>query len=540
VSADGALAAAAGLQIDPVAATGRIRWRWTGPIPVSLGVSIAGLLWYVVTVPHAPDLAAQVARSGVARGAGIADWWVGWFGGLQLPSYSVLAPSLVAAVGVPAAAAISVVVAVVAMADALRATARPVLGSVAFAVFSVLDVAAGRLTFSLGVAAAAVSVAALRRRRVSAVAAALACALFSLLAAFFLGVAAVAVVLTDSTRRRLAVGVAAVLLAIAVGAQLLFPETGTMPYRVVDILGASATALGVAWLVPLRPVRVGALLMTVIPLATMAVPGALGVNVVRLSWMVATPLLLAAGRVRRLPVLLAAGAAVAVWPVWNTVGQLATAQDASAHRAFYQPLIRQLQAQSARSGTPAIGQRVEVVPTRSHWETNYLTDQFQVARGWDRQADFADNPLFYRGPLTAARYRTWLRQMAVGWVARPHAPLDGAGVAEARIVDTQPAYLKPVWRSPEWDLYQVVPTAHLALGADVVRVEATRLTLRFHHAGSAEVKVRWVPYLAATPTSDPSARGCAQADGEFTTVTVTAAGDYVLGSDFPLVANGCL
>lgn len=512
---------------------------WRDPVTLSVAITVVGLALYSATVPHAPDLAAQVARSSVARGAGITDWWVGWFGGLQLPSYSVLAPLVLASLGVAVTAAVAALIAVVSMADLLRATARPVLGSAAFALLAVLDVAAGRLTFALGLATGLLSVAALRRRHRLAVLAAVACGLLSLLAAFFLGIAAVAVVLSDQSRRRLAVEVSAAVLACGVSAQLLFPQTGTMPYRVVDIVGASVSALAVAWLVPVRPVRAGALLMTVVPLATMAIPGALGVNVVRLSWMVAAPLVLAAGRLRRLPVLLAVTGTLAAWPVANTIGQLLTARDASAQRAFYRPLIRQLEALRVRSGEAAVGERVEVVPTRSHWEANYLTDHFQLARGWDRQADVEDNPLFYRGQLTADRYRGWLQQMAVGWVARPKAPLDGASLAEARIVGSGTSYLQPIWSSPTWDLYRVVPSRRLALGADVVRVEATSLILRFRHAGQADVQVRWSPYLVATPALGTAARGCARADGQFTTVTVTAAGDYVLGSGFPLIQTGC-
>ena len=45
--------------------------------------------------------------------------------------------------------------------------------------------------------------------------------------------------------------------------------------------------------------------------------------------------------------------------------------------------------------------------------------RFPLARGWERQLDIADNPLFYGGALTGTRYERWLKRLAVRYVAVP-------------------------------------------------------------------------------------------------------------------------
>lgn len=509
------------------------------PYGAALLVGLAGCLLYAVSVPHVPDLAAQVARSSLARTAGVADWWVGWFGGLQLPTYSVLAPSIIAAIGPPAAGTIAVVAATVAFADLVMGMRRAASASVAFALLAVLDVVAGRLTFALAFACGLAALAALKRRHWGAVPVAVLTCLLGLLAAFFLGVAAVAVVATDRTRRLHAAFVGGAVLVVALAIALLYRQTGTMPFGHADLIGASATALVVAWLVPDRRVRAGALLMAAVTVATMVVPGALGENVVRLSWFTAAPLLIAGSRLRGW-LLVVAVVAVAAWPVGDSVRQVLASTDASASAAFYQPLIREIRSQQRHASPQALGERLEVIPTSTHWETSYLTGTIALARGWDRQADVRNDPLFYTRGLTAAAYQQWLRDMAVGWVARPHAQLDPAGVAEAQLVDAGLPYLRLVWHTAQWDLYRVRDAGALAVGARVEAVQPTDVVLDFRHAGSAFVRLRWTPDLvAAAWPAATGAEACARPDGAFTSVTVEAPGRYLLSTDFRVGGRSC-
>ena len=511
------------------------------PHVAALLVAAGGLAAWAAAAPRTPDLAAQVARASLVRATGMTGWWLGWFGGLQLPTYSVLAPALIACTGAWAAGAFAAVASVLAMTDLLRGTHRRAAGAVTFALLAVLDVAAGRLTFALGFAAAMGTLAALRRRSALALPAAVACLLLSLLAAFFLGVAALAVTWADPTRRRWSAALTVLMLGGAAAAQVLFPQTGTMPAGALDIAAAAATALLVAWMVPEPVVRTGALGMMAAPLVTALVPGALGDNVVRLTWLVATPVVVAMAREPRTWLVWGAAAAVGVWPVVNSAEQLHRAADPSASAAFYAPLATELRSQIAAAGPAARGERLEVIPTRTHWESSYLAAEFQLARGWDRQADVADNPVFYgTGTLTGSSYGRWLHEMAVGWVAVPSAPLDMAGSAEGALVAGDLPLLHLVWRSPSWRLYRVEPAAPLARGAAVVGVQPSSVTLRYDGPGTATVALRWNPYLVATAANGEGATdACVAPHGEFVSVTAPSAGLYELHSAFRVPAAPC-
>ena len=78
--------------------------------------------------------------------------------------------------------------------------------------------------------------------------------------------------------------------------------------------------------------------------------------------------------------------------------------DPSTARPYYVPLERWLAAHGGARD------RIEIPYTFNHWETAYLAPQFQLARGWLRQADIARNRLFYDDRLTSARYQRWLRR----------------------------------------------------------------------------------------------------------------------------------
>ena len=39
--------------------------------------------------------------------------------------------------------------------------------------------------------------------------------------------------------------------------------------------------------------------------------------------------------------------------------------------------------------------RLEIPATQNHWETAFVAPVVSLARGWERQVDIADNPMFY-------------------------------------------------------------------------------------------------------------------------------------------------
>ncbi len=262
-------------------------------------------------------------------------------------------------------------------------------------------------------------------RAAAAGALALATCLTSPLGGLFLALAAATLLLVRQRDRlaraahgssRLWLALLVLLVLTAAGTVLLFPDVGEMPFRAGNFLPAAGCTVAVAALCPNPRIRVGALAYLVLELGFLTHPSAVGVNITRVAWLFTLPVVVAYARV---PVrtLVAAATAALLLPAVDLVGQLRAATDASASAAFYPPLLRAL-ATDAASRPGSLGQRVEVLDPRNHWPSAYLPARFPLARGWERQADRADNPLFYSGQrLDVASYRRWLDPLAVGWVA---------------------------------------------------------------------------------------------------------------------------
>src|SRR5262249_17537543 len=104
------------------------------------------------------------------------------------------------------------------------------------------------------------------------------------------------------------------------------------------------------------------------------------------------------------------------------------------------------------------------------------------------------NPIFYDGkPLTAASYHDWLRENAVRWIALPNAPLDYSAQQEKQVLERGAKFLKPVYQSPRWKIWEVRgvdPPAsdgarRLAVGPNWFMVDAGKATV---------VRYRYTPY----------------------------------------------
>jgi hypothetical protein len=180
-----------------------------------------------------------------------------------------------------------------------------------------------------------------------------------------------------------------------------------------------------------------------------------------------------------------------------------------------------------RPGPPA---RLEIPPTRVHWEADRAAFAVPLARGWERQLDRRDDALFYRSRLDPAAYRRWLDALAVRWVALPDAPLDPAAVSEARLLRAGVPYLRPAWHDAHWRVWAVRRPRPLARGA--ARVTAygdDSVTLRAVRPGHTVVQVRWTPYWALAA----SARGCVRpARSGWTAVDLDAPGTARLVTSF--------
>jgi hypothetical protein len=119
-----------------------------------------------------------------------------------------------------------------------------------------------------------------------------------------------------------------------------------------------------------------------------------------------------------------------------------------------------------------------------------------LARGWERQLDEADNPIFYRpGSVTADAYRAWLLDNGVRFVALPSAPLDPAARAEGALVSSgQVPGMRLVWQSADWRLYQVEGSPGIVSGpARLVSETGASVHLEAGQPGDVTVRIRWSP-----------------------------------------------
>jgi len=192
----------------------------------------------------------------------------------------------------------------------------------------------------------------------------------------------------------------------------------------------------------------------------------------------------------------------------------------SSSPAFFAPLLAYLEPHDQPLG------RIEVVPTAHHWETDYVARVLPLARGWERQLDTADNPIFYdNGRLNAASYRAWLERNGVRFVALTDVPLDYAGVREARLVTAGVPGLKLVWRSTNWRVYELSGASGILSGPGrLISEHGATLVLAALRPGRLLVRVRsaadWHVHSGRASLS-------AASDG-WLTVQATRAGRIVL------------
>jgi hypothetical protein len=176
----------------------------------------------------------------------------------------------------------------------------------------------------------------------------------------------------------------------------------------------------------------------------------------------------------------------------------AASSDPATSASYYAPMLGELRTLGVGYGArPA---RIEVVATVDHWEARFVAPHAMIARGWERQLDRLRNGLFYQpaARLTPASYRAWLARSAVAYVALPDSPLDYSAKAEAYLLRAgPPGYLREVWRSRHWRLFEVLaPTPLVSAPARVLSAGVDSLTLYAPRAGSYTARVRFSPYWA--------------------------------------------
>jgi hypothetical protein len=316
--------------------------------------------------------------------------------------------------------------------------------------------------------------------------------------------------------------------------RVAFPSTGPFPFLGIDmVLVVAICVIGFRWLpASQRALRVGLVLYGLTAIAVFVVPNPIGGNLIRLSVSFGPALLVALASLYRRRALLLLAAPLLVWQ-WSPAmaAIIVSNHDQSASvLAYYQPLISELTHQ------PAL-ERVEIPFTRSHWEAAYVAPHIPLARGWERQLDMNDNPLFYdKALLTSASYHKWLDDSGVSWVALPDIGLDYSAHAEARLIETNPSYLRPVWHNAHWRLWKVVGSPGLVTGpARLVSLQADEIVVDAAAAGTATIRVRYTP--AWSIMSGPACVG--PSNGPWTEVISQGPGRIVIGTTLLRRANHC-
>jgi hypothetical protein len=415
-----------------------------------------------------------------------------------------------AVLGVGLSGLLAAVAGAVLFARLLRDGSHPVLAGLLGAVCSVADVTSGRTTFALG-AVAALGALLLRERRGWAILCAVLCGLLSPVSAAFLGFAAAILVL----HRRVGgwtLGIATTVPVI--GLNLLFPGGGIQPFSNGSAVPAVAVALTLAVFTTTPMIRTASLLYALAVMVLAVHDDPFGSNVLRLGVLVAASVLLATST-RPLALLLIASVGFMVWQTDPTRGDL---------RATHTPAMTGLKQELLALGSD----RAEVVAGRAHRESYEIAERVPLARGWSRQIDYRDNPLFYEPHLTDQAFVAWLHRRAVDHVAVPRrTQIDFGSKQEAALLTKPVPGLVQVWQDPDWTLFAVTdPTPIAQAPATVVFSRRTSLTLSSDRAASVHVVLRWSHWLNLTGP------GCIERDGNETRVRFARPGTVTIGSSY--------
>lgn len=479
---------------------------------VAPGVAAVSVFVVVAAGWRGADWPAQIFRIETFRADGFTVWNNYWYGGHHSVGYSVLLPPLAVAFGTTAVALVSAIVATWGLGDLLtrlRPQGDPravVVGSTLFAVAIAANVAVGRLPFLLGVAFVVVALVAWARGAILlASAVALLSGFASPVAALFLGIIAGGCALPHWTRpsdvwqvrdvRGQGPLLALVAMLPVVLVAWIFPAGGSFPFTALGCLAALVVLAVVAWSAAPDDVEVRAVcaVAAVATVAAFVLPTPLGGNIVRLPMFGALPVLVVLLWDRRRLLVLPVSIALLAWAWWPAGDAILWAgDDPTADASFFEPMIEVIERESDE---PA---RVEIPFTRRHWEAAYVAPYLPLARGWERQLDRGTNEVFYGDePLTALDLHVWLRENAVRYVALPNAELDPSAEEEAALLEMGQPFLRPVWESEDWKVWEVTTGASLVRGdAELVELRSDTVVLDVASPDDVLVRVRYSPHWA--------------------------------------------
>jgi hypothetical protein len=480
-------------------------------------VAAALALAYLIVAPKGADLPAQLLRVKLFGAEGFGIWSNWWYGGHYVAAYSVLFPPL----GWLLTPQLLAALASVGTAAAFEAVAHDAcgddawLGATWLGAATVTELLSGRLTFAFGLCGAALTALFLVRQRPRWAAA------LALLTALASPVAALFAALAGLTGRRLSVVAAALLPTVALA--VAFPDGGYQPFAFGTLWPLLVAGAFVLMLRPGSTLTTATVLYLLGCVLAYLIATPVGANAARLGELAAGPVVALLLVPRRAWLLLALAAApLGYIQVHDAITDLRHGGQADS-AAYYRPLIAFLRRQ------PGVW-RVEVPFTAGHWEAYWLAPEVPLARGWERQLDIADDPLFYGGRLTPGSYEAWLHRLAVRYVAVADAPPDYSARAELALIRGGLPYLRVAARPRHWTVYAVSDPSPIASGGGrLLRMGPNSLTLAIAHAGTVRLRVRWSPYWWLS-----GVRGCVLPEGGFTGVDARGSGRARLTTSFSL------
>jgi hypothetical protein len=191
--------------------------------------------------------------------------------------------------------------------------------------------------------------------------------------------------------------------------------------------------------------------------------------------------------------------------------------------SYFAPLVAELKMRTPTG-------RVELPPLADYWDSVYVAEATPIGRGWLRQVDVDRNPVFFDGSLTPERYREWLVDNGVQYVALADRPTSWVGSGEAAVVRTGPAYLRQVWSSSHWTLYEVdgspsIVDSRGSGAAHLVHQTGDELTIAVDSPGEVLVRVGFSRWLTVRGPS-----GCLRPSGRWTELEATRPGVYRISS----------
>ncbi|WP_345021947.1 MFS transporter [Streptomyces shaanxiensis] len=482
--------------------------------PVLSITALAGLLhiiWFFTFASSGGDLAAQDAWAEFVGRHPDSAYNLAWYGGMHPVSYSVVSPYLMSVLGVRTTMMIAGTISAGLLTLVLlrsRSVRNPLWAALAGVFGLIANAISGRVTFALGTLFALGAVAVVfcwpyrwrYKRWAKALCAAPLAALATMsspVAGLFVGFVAVALFLQKRRPGAWALGLAPT--AVVAVSAWLFPFSGTQPMVIGSVLLPLLLSVVTFLIVPKewKTVRLVSAVYGLAVILVWLVSSQIGSNITRLAMLFGGTMLVAAlpftvPRSRKWYTGVLALVTFAGWIGYKTVDDIVHAAPEASWARELAPLVNELQEVGAEKG------RVEVVPARSHREASALAPYFNLARGWNRQADMERNPLFYDDTLNSANYHEWLKRWAVHFVVLPKDEPDPTGAEREReLLQRGMPYLKQVWGDANWQLFKVTVPAPLAEpNAVVERAEQGEMTMRVSKPGRVLIRIPYSPWLS--------------------------------------------